>query len=70
MEVVVDLSLNVVGHDAQKSLLHLAHIVWMLIVEKVELNHPVSELMRTPNFWDFCKAMLSTIETKKKKSNQ
>jgi hypothetical protein len=27
MEVVEDLSLNVIGHNAQKALLHLANIV-------------------------------------------
>jgi hypothetical protein len=49
MEVIVDLSLNVVKRDTQKSPLHLTYAVWMLMVEKVELDHPASELMRTPN---------------------
>jgi hypothetical protein len=53
--IVVDLSLNVIEHDVQKSLFHLAHVVWILMVEKIELNHPVSELMRSPNLRDFVK---------------
>jgi hypothetical protein len=56
MEVVGDLSLNVVGYDAQKSPLHLAHVIQMLMVEKIELDHPVSELKRTPNLQDFVKS--------------
>jgi hypothetical protein len=55
MEVVGDLSLNVVDYDTQKSLLHLTHVVEMLMVEKIELIHLVSELMRTPHLWDFVK---------------
>jgi hypothetical protein len=55
MEVVVDLSLNVVERDAQKSPLHLTNAIWMLMAQKIELDHPVSELMRTPNLRDFVK---------------
>jgi hypothetical protein len=49
MEAVEDLSLNVVGYDAQKTLLHLTNTVYMLMVEKVELDPPI---MRTPNLQD------------------
>jgi hypothetical protein len=55
IEVFGDLSLYTVEHDAQKSLFHLTHAVLILMVEKVELNHPVSELKRTPNLQDFVK---------------
>jgi hypothetical protein len=49
MEVVGDLSLNVVEHDAHKFLL-ISHTPSM--VEKVELDHSI---MRTLNLQDFVK---------------
>jgi hypothetical protein len=55
MEVVVDLNLNVVELDTQKVPFYLTHAVKMLMVEKVELDHPVSELKRTLNLLDSVK---------------
>jgi hypothetical protein len=55
MEVVKDLSLNVVEYNAQKSPLHLVYVIQILMVEKVELDHPISELKKTSNFQDSVK---------------
>jgi hypothetical protein len=49
MEAVGDLPLHVVRHDAQKTPLHFANAVYMLMVEKVELDPPVKG---TPNLRD------------------
>jgi hypothetical protein len=38
VEVVGDLNLNVVEHDAQKALLHLRNAIWTLMVEKVAFD--------------------------------
>jgi hypothetical protein len=51
----VDLNLNVVELDTQKVPFYLTHAVKMLMVEKVELDHPVSELKRTLNLLDSVK---------------
>ena len=42
MEVIEDLKLYVVEHDALKSLLLLAYAILMWMVKKVELNHSIS----------------------------
>jgi hypothetical protein len=52
MEAVGDLPLHVVGHDAQKAHFHLANAVYILMVEKVELDPPVKG---TPNLQDSVK---------------
>jgi hypothetical protein len=52
MKVIGDLPLHVVGHDAQKAPFHPANAVYILMVEKVELDPPV---METPNLGDSVK---------------
>jgi hypothetical protein len=39
MEVVMDLSSNVVERDAQKFPFHFVYAIWILMVKKVELDH-------------------------------
>jgi hypothetical protein len=65
VEVVGDLNLNVVEHDAQKALLHLRNAIWTLMVEKVELDHLISELIKTSNFQDFVKPCYQLQKLKK-----
>ena len=68
MEVVENLKLYVVKHDALKSLLLYAHLILMWMVEKVELDHLVSELKRTFNPQDSTRSHYLLGNTNKKQS--